>query len=55
MIADSLIEEYQILNKEIKFLLEINQELNNIKTVKIMKKIIPEFKSLNSEYEKLDK
>lgn len=54
MIADSFIEEYQLVNENIEKLIETNFELKKIETVKILKKIIPEFKSLNSEYEKLD-
>jgi FlaA1/EpsC-like NDP-sugar epimerase len=54
MIADSMVEEYKNIKNNIEILLETNLNLNNFETVKIMKKIVPEFKSLNSEFEKLD-
>ncbi|MFY7811908.1 MAG: polysaccharide biosynthesis protein, partial [Flavobacterium sp.] len=55
MIADSVVEDYNNLKNNIEILLNTNLCLNNLETVKIMKKIVPEFKSLNSEFEKLDK
>ena len=46
--------DYDEVNKSIEELTEIAKEFENMATVKKMKEIVPEYKSNNSEYEKLD-
>lgn len=54
MIAESNEYLFENINKEIQEMIEIKEILNEIEMVKLMKKIVPEFLSLNSEYKKLD-
>jgi FlaA1/EpsC-like NDP-sugar epimerase len=54
MIAESYPEEYKNIKIMIDDLLIKIYELKDVESVIFMKKIVPEFKSLNSEYEKLD-
>ena len=43
------------MNKDIEELVDMSKRYDNMTTVKKMKEIVPEYKSNNSEYEKLDK
>ena len=47
--------DYDTVNKDIEELVEISKHFDNMTTVKKMKEIVPEYKSNNSVYEKLDK
>ena len=47
--------DYQKVAKEIDELIEISKQYDDMATVRKMKEIVPEYKSNNSEYEKLDK
>jgi len=47
--------DYDEVNKDIEELVELAKGYDNMTTVKKMKEIVPEYKSNNSEYEKLDK
>lgn len=47
--------DYDNINKEIQELDKISKEYDNMKTVMMMKRIVPEYKSQNSVYEQLDK
>ena len=47
--------DYQKVSKEIDELIEIAKRFDDMATVKKMKEIVPEYKSNNSKYEKLDK
>ena len=47
--------DYAAVSKDINELIEISYNYNDMETVKKMKEIVPEFKSNNSVYEKLDK
>lgn len=47
--------DYEQVEKDIDELVEIAKQFDNMATVKKMKEIVPEYKSNNSEYEKLDK
>uniref|UniRef100_A0AB33JCC8 Polysaccharide biosynthesis protein CapD-like domain-containing protein n=1 Tax=Prevotella sp. GTC17260 TaxID=3236796 RepID=A0AB33JCC8_9BACT len=46
--------EYDSINQEILSLIDIAQTFDNMKIVKKMKELVPEFKSKNSVYEQLD-
>jgi FlaA1/EpsC-like NDP-sugar epimerase len=47
--------DYDEVNKEIAQLIEISNTYDDMKIVGMMKEIVPEYKSLNSKYEVLDK
>lgn len=47
--------DYDEVNKDIEELVDMSKRYDNMTTVKKMKEIVPEYKSNNSEYEKLDK
>ena len=47
--------DYKQVCKDIEKLIEIARHFDNMATVKMMKEIVPEYKSNNSIYEKLDK
>ena len=47
--------DYQKVSKTINELIEISKHYDDMATVKKMKEIVPEYKSNNSKYEKLDK
>ncbi len=47
--------DYDLVNKDIEELVDIAKRYDNMVTVKKMKEIVPEYKSNNSVYEKLDK
>jgi FlaA1/EpsC-like NDP-sugar epimerase len=55
MIAEEIIGEYQNLYSDIADLIASATQYDDEQTVTIMKKIVPEFKSMNSAYEILDK
>ncbi|MGA9639572.1 polysaccharide biosynthesis protein [Flavobacterium sp.] len=55
MISQEIQEEYELLHVEIAELIEIARNTENYNIVAKMKKIVPEFKSMNSDYELLDK
>jgi FlaA1/EpsC-like NDP-sugar epimerase len=46
--------DYDEVSKEIEELVEISKHFDNMETVRKMKEIVPEYKSNNSVYEKLD-
>ncbi len=46
--------DYDEVSKEIEELVEISKHFDNMATVRKMKEIVPEYKSNNSVYEKLD-
>ena len=47
--------DYQKVSKDIDDLIDISKHYDDMATVKKMKEIVPEYKSNNSKYEKLDK
>ena len=53
-IAEEVCDEFDSLSTDIEELIEVSKSANNDKIVSIMKKIVPEFKSLNSVFETLD-
>ena len=55
MISQEIQEEFEILHSEVAELIEIARNTENNNIVAKMKKIVPEFKSMNSDYEFLDK
>ena len=55
MIALEIQEEYEVLHSAIEELINITNLFDNDAIVSQMKKIVPEFKSMNSVYETLDK
>jgi FlaA1/EpsC-like NDP-sugar epimerase len=55
MIAEEIQDEYEALHSEIKELIGIANCYDSDAIVAKMKKIVPEFKSMNSAYEVLDK
>ena len=54
MIAKVGVNKYNELNKDLIQLIDYAKEFDNHKLVSQMKKIVPEFKSMNSAFEKLD-
>lgn len=54
MIAQELQEEYETLNQDVSDLIHIAEGYTNDAMVAQMKKIVPEFKSMNSTFETLD-
>ena len=54
MIAQDISENYEFILSQIEDLKKLSSSYLIIETVAKMKKIVPEFKSLNSTYEKLD-
>ncbi len=54
MIAQEIPEDYESLHEEIEALIEITQTASNDAIVSKMKRIVPEFKSMNSAFESLD-
>ncbi len=54
MIAEVQEYEYEVVKKEIEELIQLSYEYDDMKTVRKMKEIVPEFHSLNSPYEELD-
>ena len=54
MIANDVFEDFENLNIEIEKLINLAHLGLKLDVVKQMKKIAPEFVSLNSEYSKLD-
>jgi ferredoxin-fold anticodon binding domain-containing protein len=55
MIAQEIQDEYENLHTEIEELIAIANFYSNDDIVGKMKKIVPEFKSMNSAFEVLDK
>jgi FlaA1/EpsC-like NDP-sugar epimerase len=55
MIARVRNHEFSEVEQKIQHLIDIVKEYDNYKIVSYMKEIVPEFKSANSVYEKLDK
>jgi FlaA1/EpsC-like NDP-sugar epimerase len=55
MIAQELIEDFMLVNDAIQSVIQNVQSYNNHLLVQQMKQIVPEFKSLNSIFEILDK
>ena len=53
-IAEEICDEFEIVSQDIEELIEVSKSANNDKIVSIMKKMVPEFKSLNSVFETLD-
>ncbi len=47
--------DYEDVNREIEELVEVAKRYDNMETVRLMKYIVPEYKSNNSVYESLDK
>ena len=54
MIAQEVCNEFKIVNEQIEDLIQCASELNPTELVTKMKKIVPEYKSLNSVFEVLD-
>ena len=46
--------EYEDVNRQVDELIELSKQYDDMATVKKMKEIVPEYKSNNSKYEKLD-
>lgn len=55
MIAEEIPDEFETLNTDIEELIAIANHFENDRIVTKMKKIVPEFKSMNSTFELLDK
>jgi len=55
MIAEDIHEDYELIDNHIKDLLQLTLQHDNHSIVKKMKEIVPEFKSMNSQFEMLDK
>lgn len=55
MIADVREYEYEEVKEKIDVLIETSYKYDDMRTVKKMKEIVPEFKSINSPYEAVDK
>lgn len=55
MIAQEMYEDFETLNRDIEELIEKANYFGNEEIVTQMKKIVPEFKSMNSTFELLDK
>ncbi|POR23344.1 polysaccharide biosynthesis protein [Flavobacterium columnare] len=55
LVAQDVIEDYEEIRKNIQLLIDTTFKYSNHNIVKYMKMIVPEFKSLNSDYEILDK
>ena len=55
MIAQEIQEEFEALHTDINELISLSNLFGNDAMVAQMKKIVPEFKSMNSTYELLDK
>lgn len=55
MIAEEIPDEFETLNTDIEELIGIANHFENDRIVTKMKKIVPEFKSMNSTFELLDK
>jgi FlaA1/EpsC-like NDP-sugar epimerase len=55
MIAQEIQEEFEALHTDINELISLSNLFSNDAIVAQMKKIVPEFKSMNSTYELLDK
>ncbi len=54
MIAQDSWDDYEEVKESIDELIEITKKCNSMEVVTQMKKIVPEFKSMNSEYQMLD-
>lgn len=55
MIADVREYEYSEVNREIEDLIKVSYEYNDMHTVMKMKEIVPEFQSINSPFEAMDR
>ena len=55
MISEEILDEFVILNTHIDELISIANHFDNDQIVLKMKQIVPEFKSMNSTFELLDK
>ena len=53
-IAEEVCDEFEVISLGIEELIEASKSANNDKIVSLMKRIVPEFKSLNSVFETLD-
>lgn len=54
MIATETIDNYEYVNKAVLSIYEVARKYKNDKTVKRMKSLVPEYKSMNSLFESLD-
>ena len=54
MIAQDIKDDYTTIQNHIIELIDLSKAHNKVSIVKKMKEIVPEFKSMNSEFEKLD-
>jgi FlaA1/EpsC-like NDP-sugar epimerase len=54
MVAEEVCDEFEIVSQAIDELIVTSKTANNDKIVSVMKKIVPEFKSLNSVFQTLD-
>lgn len=55
MISEEILDEYEVLSSDIEELISIASHFDNDQIVLKMKQIVPEFKSMNSTFEVLDK
>lgn len=55
MVAEVREYEYQLVNKKIETLIRVSYDYNDMRTVKQMKEIVPEFQSVNSPFEAIDR
>ena len=55
MISEEILDEFEDLNADIEELIDVANHFENDHIVMKMKKIVPEFKSMNSTFELLDK
>jgi FlaA1/EpsC-like NDP-sugar epimerase len=53
-VAEEVCDEFEVVSKQIEELISAAKIANNDKIVSVMKKIVPEFKSMNSVFETLD-
>ncbi|MGC1203670.1 MAG: polysaccharide biosynthesis protein, partial [Flavobacteriaceae bacterium] len=55
MIVKENNDQYNYVEEEVNEIIKVAKEHQSNKIVKRIKKLVPEYKSLNSSYEKLDK
>ncbi len=53
-VAEEVCEEFEVITSQVDELIVASKSANNDKIVSVMKKIVPEFKSMNSVFETLD-
>ncbi len=54
MIADVREYEYEEINHNVNALIQVSYDYDDMRTVKAMKRMVPEFRSINSPFEAVD-